>query len=148
MECYLANESLSPTAYGLLNGNPSKTLIDETVSIAPPNTERDKWHMHGHIKSHHTIPQHAVSAWRGINETPEKLEAVKRINNAGKKYGISVLAASLRWLAYHSRLQSSDSIIIGADTWQEFEERVVEISRGPLPNEVVFLIDDVSRSSR
>jgi len=104
-----------------------------------PMPEHVKWHLF----SHHPSNLQANPAWRGINETPKTLEAVKKISEASEKYGISVLAASLRWLAYHSQLQSTDSIILGAGNWQDLEEKVGEICKGPLPDEMVVLMDEV-----
>jgi aryl-alcohol dehydrogenase-like predicted oxidoreductase len=84
-----------------------------------------------------------TSAWKGVNDTPTTRQAVKRINEAGERYGVSLLSASLRWLAYHSRLDSSDAIVLGASSWRDLEERVEELAKGPLPDGLVATMDEV-----
>jgi aflatoxin B1 aldehyde reductase len=78
-----------------------------------------------------------------MNDTPATREAVKKISDVCEKFGASLLSASLRWLAYHSRLESSDGIILGAGNWRDLEERVGEIAKGPLPDEMVKALENV-----
>jgi aryl-alcohol dehydrogenase-like predicted oxidoreductase len=84
-----------------------------------------------------------ASAWRGINDTPTTRQAVQMISEAGEAYGISLLSACLRWLAYHSQLNSGDAIILGANSWRDLEERVGDLAKGPLPDEFVATMDQV-----
>jgi len=70
-------------------------------------------------------------------DTPRNHDAVNRIQDVAFKHDITLLSAALRWLAYHSSLDETDSIIIGAINWRDLEERVTEIAKGPLPEEVV-----------
>jgi hypothetical protein len=83
------------------------------------------------------------SAWRGIYDTIENREAVKKISNIGMKYDTTLHSASLRWLAYHSRLSSNDAIVLSASSWWDLEDQIGELVKGPLPEELVNVIDEV-----
>jgi aflatoxin B1 aldehyde reductase len=89
-----------------------------------------------------------TTAWKGKYDTPEMHDAVERITVAGQKHGILPLGAGLRWLAYHSELGEEDGIILGASTYEELEEKVREIAKGPLPEEMVGLMEDARKRQR
>jgi aflatoxin B1 aldehyde reductase len=74
-------------------------------------------------------------------DTTANREAVERIQAVTSEHDITLLSASLRWLAYHSKLDETDSIIIGAIDWRDLEERVTEIAKGPLPQDVVQVMN-------
>ena len=84
-----------------------------------------------------------TTAWRGTKDTPATREAVKQIVEAGEKYGVSLVGASLRWLSYHSQLESRDAIVLGAANWRELGDRVGEIAKGPLPEGLVAVLEEV-----
>jgi aflatoxin B1 aldehyde reductase len=82
-------------------------------------------------------------AWKGHYAHPELQEAIKTVVNVGDKHGISAQDLALRWLAYHSELGQGDSIVLGASTVQELEDKIGSVSRGPLPRDLVCLLDAV-----
>lgn len=47
------------------------------------------------------------------------------------------MGASLRWLAYHSKLGEGDAIILGASKSEQVDDSVHEIAKGQLPEEIV-----------
>jgi aflatoxin B1 aldehyde reductase len=86
------------------------------------------------------------TAWKGAYDRTEKDKALGKITEAGQKHGISPLSAGLRWLAYHSELGEEDGIILRASTFEDLNGKVREIAKGPLPEEMVGMIDKVGRA--
>jgi len=86
------------------------------------------------------------TAWKGAHNSTEKHQALVKITEEGQKHGISPLSAGLRWLAYHSALGAEDGIILSASTFEDLDEKVREIAKGPLPQEMVGMIDEVGRA--
>lgn len=74
----------------------------------------------------------------------ENREAVKKISDAGTKYDATLHSASLRWLAYHSRLSSNDSIVVSASSWWDLEDQIGELVKGPLSEELVNVIEEAA----
>ncbi|KAK9460439.1 NADP-dependent oxidoreductase domain-containing protein [Lipomyces oligophaga] len=70
-------------------------------------------------------------------------EAVERIRETGAKYSISTNSIALRWLKHHSQLTDGDAIIIGASNFEQVKQNLASLSDGPLPDEIVKLIDEV-----
>lgn len=54
---------------------------------------------------------------------------------------ISGSEACLRWLYYHSILGENDGVILGASKVPQIVQNVGDVSKGPLPVEVVQNID-------
>jgi aflatoxin B1 aldehyde reductase len=52
-----------------------------------------------------------------------------------------VLGASVRWLAYHSKLGAEDGIIFGASKLSQLDESVGDVAKGPLPQGVLDAIE-------
>ena len=126
----------SPTANGILGRKPHDIKASSNNTAQSSATElRDS--------QTPSLMASPTSAWRGINDTPTTRQAVKRIDEAAEQYGVSQLSACLRWLAYHSQLNSSDAIVLGASSWRDLEERVEELAKGPLPDGLVNTMDEV-----
>ncbi|PYI03139.1 Aldo/keto reductase [Aspergillus sclerotiicarbonarius CBS 121057] len=53
----------------------------------------------------------------------------------------SVAQAAVRWLLFHSRLQSTDMVAIGPSTLSQLEEYLAARQAGPLPEELARQID-------
>lgn len=49
--------------------------------------------------------------------------------------------AALRWLQHHSLLTPSDGVIIGARNIQQLEENISDSEKGPLPEEIVEILN-------
>lgn len=54
---------------------------------------------------------------------------------------VSVTEVSLRWLAYHSMLQASDGIILGATKVAQLHNNVTMIKNGPLPEALIAAVN-------
>lgn len=55
--------------------------------------------------------------------------------------------ACLQWLYYHSALSEEDGVILGASKLPQIVQNMADISKGPLPTDVVQKIDLVWEKS-
>ena len=71
--------------------------------------------------------------------------AAEMVRMQAKKYGISGHAAALRWTTWHSRLaaEAGDAVIIGASKIEQLEENLDILEQGPLPDELVVLMNRI-----
>jgi aflatoxin B1 aldehyde reductase len=71
-------------------------------------------------------------------------KALKAIEEATEKNGLSMLETALRWIIHHSGLKvtnGNDGIIIGMSNIQQLEQNLELVEKGPLPGEVVKALD-------
>ncbi|MDE6208133.1 MAG: aldo/keto reductase [Lachnospiraceae bacterium] len=70
-------------------------------------------------------------------------DAMDLIKKSCEEYNIEMYSAAYRWLAYHSRLSSSDGdgIIIGASNIKQLELNIEAIGQGRLPEEIAGAFD-------
>lgn len=76
-------------------------------------------------------------------DTEKHHAAIHFLDSALEPYNISKTEASLRWLAFHSKLGPEDAIIIGSSKMHQLKQNVTIIGKGPLPEEVVKALDGV-----
>lgn len=71
-------------------------------------------------------------------------DAIDSIKNVAEKNGLTVANVALRWLEHHSELkkEKDDAIIVGASSEKHLEENLVDLEQGPLPKEVVEVLED------
>lgn len=67
--------------------------------------------------------------------------AMTDLLNLLEPLGISGSEACLRWLYYHSALSEGDGVILGASKMPQIVQNMADISKGPLPTEVLQKID-------
>jgi aflatoxin B1 aldehyde reductase len=79
--------------------------------------------------------------YRRIYDRASTHEAVIELRRICDSRGLRLTEVSLRWLCYHSMLTEKDGIILGASNLQQLEQNMEDIARGPLPQDVVTLID-------
>ncbi|KAI2775933.1 Aldo/keto reductase [Daldinia loculata] len=79
-------------------------------------------------------------------DRPEFHDAVRRLLEAIEPLGIKPSEAALRWLAYHSVLGEKDGIILGATKVEQLRQNIEDVSRGPLPREIVEVIDAIGET--
>ncbi|EME49363.1 hypothetical protein DOTSEDRAFT_68219 [Dothistroma septosporum NZE10] len=65
------------------------------------------------------------------------LELHDMLSSACAEEGVTLKAATLRYLAHHSALGSQDAIILGASSQGQMEENLEACEAGPLPGSVV-----------
>lgn len=70
-------------------------------------------------------------------------DSINLINDKCKDLGIKPAGAALRWLAFHSQMNAErgDGIIIGASNINQLSENIRSINEGPLPKELLVIID-------
>ncbi|KAI0202129.1 putative oxidoreductase [Astrocystis sublimbata] len=69
--------------------------------------------------------------------------AMKKFVGDLESHGLSPLEVAARWMAHHSSLGDGDGIIIGASSCVQVVETVNIISKGPLPDSVLPLVDEL-----
>ncbi|KAJ7638337.1 Aldo/keto reductase [Roridomyces roridus] len=59
------------------------------------------------------------------------------------KHGLNMSEVALRWMTHHSLLkrEHGDAILIGASSLAHIESNLVDLEKGPLPEEVVAALD-------
>ncbi|KAJ9142955.1 Aldo/keto reductase [Pleurostoma richardsiae] len=70
-------------------------------------------------------------------------EALDIIRPVAKKYGLTEAECALRWLCHHSQMKKEfgDKIIVGASSTQQLEQNLVDMEKGPLPEEVLNALE-------
>ncbi|KAF7440761.1 hypothetical protein PC9H_001109 [Pleurotus ostreatus] len=71
----------------------------------------------------------------------EALASIKKVADAHK---LTLAEISLRWVSNHSLMkrEHGDSILIGASSLNHIEQNLVDLEKGPLPDDVVKALDD------
>ncbi|GJP95596.1 Male sterility family protein [Aspergillus niger] len=67
----------------------------------------------------------------------------KRSEEVTEAFGVTTIDAALRWAYYHSALAENDGIILGASSIAQIESKVESIGRGPLPEELLRISNDI-----
>ncbi len=67
---------------------------------------------------------------------PSYFEAVGVLREKCGKYGITIIEAAYRWMAFHSMLRAErgDAIIIGVSRLSQLEQNIAAVKGGPLPS--------------
>jgi len=70
-------------------------------------------------------------------------EAVEMLRVSAKLHGLTMRECSLRWLHHHSALKAElgDALVFGVSTAEQLEEVLADVTKGPLPDEVIKAID-------
>ena len=76
-----------------------------------------------------------------VFDMPEVRESIQLLKAIEDMHGLTPRAASLRWLAHHSKLRPEDGIILESATFEELQSDVEEIKKGTLPDDVLKELD-------
>ncbi|KAI0633852.1 Aldo/keto reductase [Trametes polyzona] len=70
--------------------------------------------------------------------------ALATIEEVAKKHGLTLAEVALRWISHHSLLKREygDAVLIGASSVKHIEENLVDLEKGPLPEEVLKVLDE------
>ncbi len=70
-------------------------------------------------------------------------DALDIIKPAADKHGLTIAEVAMRWIEHHSLMKSEfgDAIIIGASSTKHLEENLVDLEKGPLPEDVVEALE-------
>ncbi|KAJ9112775.1 hypothetical protein QFC20_002100 [Naganishia adeliensis] len=74
-------------------------------------------------------------------------EALRIIEPAVEKAGLTMVETALRWMVHHSQLKlankgGNDGIIIGVSSYDQLDKNLTDLEKGPLPEEVVKALDE------
>ncbi|KAI0490885.1 putative oxidoreductase [Xylaria cf. heliscus] len=75
--------------------------------------------------------------------TADVLEATRKFDTETKSRGLSPLEVAIRWIFHHSQLRDDDHVLLGASSESQIIETVGFIHKGPLPSEVLPLVEDL-----
>lgn len=77
-------------------------------------------------------------------------DAAGLIKEACKKYDMSIIEATYRWLAYHSMLKADrgDGLIIGASRLSQLEQNIEAFNKGELPHDLLEIFEKAWQISR
>ncbi|KAI9716595.1 MAG: hypothetical protein M1828_007628 [Chrysothrix sp. TS-e1954] len=76
---------------------------------------------------------------------PELGVAFAKLRDVCGRFGVGTLEAGLRWIFWHSALGEGDGVILGASRDEQVTLNVESVMKGPLPGEVVTVIEEVWR---
>lgn len=87
----------------------------------------------------------AGDLWRRQYGYPSAVAAFENVREAAERYGITSHAIALRWVLHHSALsaEKGDAIIVGARRLEQLKPALDTCEEGPLPDELVRLMEDV-----
>lgn len=146
----IAFYAYSPAAAGVFVGNQktaqSGSRFDPSVS-SPEPARSPTCHMHAPLgltritRHQHTLGQLYASKY----SKPKIAAAADDTAQAAARHGINGHAAALRWTTYHSVLDRArgDAVIVGASSTAQLEKNMDIIEQGPLPQELVDVLDGV-----
>ncbi|KAH7383207.1 NADP-dependent oxidoreductase domain-containing protein [Pyrenochaeta sp. MPI-SDFR-AT-0127] len=74
------------------------------------------------------------------------MQALKIVENATQKHGLTLLETALRWTIHHSALNTrvkmgNDGVIIGVSNFEQLEGNLKDFKKSPLPSDVVEALD-------
>jgi len=71
-------------------------------------------------------------------------KALQIIKDAADKAGLTMSEVALRWVSHHSLMKREygDSVLIGASSLNHIEQNMVDLEKGPLPDDVVKALDE------
>lgn len=70
-------------------------------------------------------------------------DALDVIKPLAERHDLTIAEIAMRWLSHHSKLDQKygDAIIVGASSLKHLEENLVDLEKGPLPDDVVDAVD-------
>ncbi|KAH9483766.1 Aldo-keto reductase [Psilocybe cubensis] len=71
-------------------------------------------------------------------------KAIGAIKEVADKNGLTLTEIALRWISHHSLLKREygDAVLIGASSLKHIQENLVDLEKGPLPEEVLKVLDE------
>lgn len=83
------------------------------------------------------------NAYRTRYWNDEMFDALEILRPVAKQHGLTEAECALRWMTHHSLLkrESGDAVIIGASSTKHLEQNLIDLEKGPLPDDVVKALD-------
>ncbi|TAQ83890.1 hypothetical protein B7494_g7787 [Chlorociboria aeruginascens] len=121
--------AFNPLGGGLLTSRYTKAMLDSEAAIEPG--------------SRFDPERNQGQNYRKRYWNEKYFDALDLLRAAAKKQGLSEAECALRWMTHHSQLkrEQGDAIIIGASSAVQLEENLVNLEKGPLPDEVIEALD-------
>ncbi|KAL5488392.1 hypothetical protein ACEPAI_6500 [Sanghuangporus weigelae] len=71
-------------------------------------------------------------------------KALEIIKQAADKAGLTMAEVALRWISHHSLMKREygDAVLIGASSLNHIGQNLIDLEKGPLPDEVVKALDE------
>ncbi|KAG6901131.1 hypothetical protein C0995_016729 [Termitomyces sp. Mi166 len=71
-------------------------------------------------------------------------EALTVIRKAAEAHNLTLPEVALRWISHHSLLsrEHGDAVLIGASSLKHIEQNLIDLEKGPLPEDVVKALDE------
>ncbi|TFK42889.1 Aldo/keto reductase [Crucibulum laeve] len=71
-------------------------------------------------------------------------KALASIKAVAEKHNLTMGEIALRWISHHSLLsrEHGDAVLIGASSLDHIEQNLLDLEKGPLPEEVVNVLDE------
>ncbi|KAF2970690.1 hypothetical protein GQX73_g2912 [Xylaria multiplex] len=76
-------------------------------------------------------------------KSQDMLDAVKNFDTQTRALGLTPLEVSVRWIFHHSKLMDDDCVLLGASKIEQIVENVAFIQKGPLPDDVLPLVEEL-----
>jgi aflatoxin B1 aldehyde reductase len=76
----------------------------------------------------------------------EVMQAVRTFDKDTRALGLTPLEVSVRWIFHHSKLTDDDCVLLGASRAAQIIENVAFVRKGPLPENVLLLVDELWES--
>ncbi|EJU00827.1 Aldo/keto reductase [Dacryopinax primogenitus] len=121
----------SPLASGLLGGQ-LLTLADIETTDSPRWDPKIAGLLAGRLRQRYTA----------------LFPLLKPLKDALERNGMELPEAALRWLQHHSALGEQDGVVIGASSVGQLETNIKYCEAGPLPEDVVALLDEVWKRAK
>ncbi|KXS13563.1 aflatoxin B1 aldehyde reductase member 2 [Gonapodya prolifera JEL478] len=122
----------NPLAGGLLTGKFSFDQEDPVADgVATKGGRFDPSHVQGQ--------RYRERFWR-----KPLFDAIEIVKQASEKEGISIVEASMRWMANHSKLNSEkfgDATLVGGSSFEQLAANIDYLSKGPLPATILDAFD-------
>ena len=107
-----------------------------------------RYHRDDNATGHEAGSRYDQSRWQGKSYrgrywNDQYFDALDLLRAAAKKHGLTEAECALRWMTHHSLLKREfgDAIISGASSTQQLESNMVDLEKGPLPDDVVKAFD-------
>lgn len=71
-------------------------------------------------------------------------KALNILKSTSEKHNLTMPEMALRWVSHHSLMkrEHGDNVLIGASSTKHIEQNLLDLEKGPLPQEVVDAIDE------
>jgi len=124
----LAFYNYNPLAGGYLTSRYHRSSDQESTVEAGSRFDPKKWQ---------------GQMYRGRYWNDRYFDALDLLRPVAAAHGLTEAECALRWMTHHSLLkrEQGDAVIIGASSVRHMEENMVDLEKGPLPEEVLRALD-------